>query len=240
MKVDIYTDGACSGNPGPGGAGFVLLIDGIKQTHGAKGYRRTTNNRMELQSVVEGLLAAYRTIKQLDGDPRSPYTEVTIYSDSQLFVNCINKGWGKKSNMDIWKRIESGFAVFNNVSVVKVKGHADNKYNNEADLLAVAGSKNPTFTDEVYEKENPNMSDVKAESVRPSIIPVPKPQIVNVHFFGQNTPDSRKIKIDLDNGTVVEIIPVHGGFEQCGCTHAEAQVTVDYANKYVKWLNGLK
>ena len=139
-KVTIYTDGACSGNPGPGGYGAVLLF-----THGEKsyrkeisgGFRRTTNNRMEIFSVIAGLEAL-----------KEP-CEALIYSDSQYVVDAVEKGWAarwrannwmrnKKEpalNVDLWERMLSLLSA-HKVSFHWVKGHAGHPENERCDELA--------------------------------------------------------------------------------------------------------
>ena len=136
-KVIIYTDGACSGNPGKGGYAAILKYKQIeKEICGAED--ETTNNRMELMAVIKGLEAL-----------KEP-CEAEIYSDSQYVVSAMNEGWldgwrkngwktaGKKAvkNPDLWQRL-SELTEIHKVSFVKVKGHADNEYNNRCDELAV-------------------------------------------------------------------------------------------------------
>ena len=136
-KVTVYTDGACSGNPGRGGWGAVLIYKGTeKELSGAE--PMTTNNRMELLSVITALEAL-----------KEP-CEVDLYTDSQYVANAINlrwldswqkKGWKRKGgdvkNPDLWMKLvpllEKHKVTFN-----WVKGHADNEYNNRCDRLAVA------------------------------------------------------------------------------------------------------
>ena len=136
--IEIYTDGACSGNPGPGGWGVVLLYQGNKKE--LSGYQpETTNNRMELFAAIQGLAAL-----------REP-CEVTLYSDSSYLINAFEKHWldnwqrngwktSSKSpveNQDLWKLLL--LHVKNHrVRFVKVKGHSDNAYNNRCDEMAVA------------------------------------------------------------------------------------------------------
>lgn len=136
-KVIIYTDGACSGNPGPGGYAAVLMYNGReKEIVGAE--KDTTNNKMEMMAVIKGLEAL-----------KFP-CEVTIYSDSSYVVDSIEKGWiygwkkkgwiksDKKpvKNVELWERLLELMNI-HKVSFVKVKGHADNEYNNRCDRLAV-------------------------------------------------------------------------------------------------------
>jgi len=135
-KVTIYTDGACSGNPGPGGWGAMLMYGKtVREISG--GAPATTNNRMELSAAIEALAAL-----------KEPCT-VDLYSDSSYLVNAINEGWlkrwtanrwktaAKKSveNIDLWKRILE-LTDRHRVMFHKVKGHSDNPYNNRCDELA--------------------------------------------------------------------------------------------------------
>ena len=139
--VTIYTDGACSGNPGPGGWAALLLFNGRERVvTGAE--KDTTNNRMELAAVVESL----RVLKE-------PCT-VSVHTDSAYIANAFNDGWidnwqrrgwmtaGKKpvKNQDLWKDLLRLMAQ-HEVSFVKVKGHADDELNNRVDRLAVEALK---------------------------------------------------------------------------------------------------
>lgn len=141
-KVTIYTDGACSGNPGVGGWGAVLMYNGMeKRISGAE--EQTTNNRMELFAVISALECL-----------KEP-CEVTLYSDSAYTVNSFVNGWiydweksnwkkaDKKDvlNSDLWKRLLA-LTRLHKVTFVKVKGHADNEYNNVCDKLATDAVKN--------------------------------------------------------------------------------------------------
>ncbi len=134
--VMIYTDGACSGNPGPGGWGAVLFY-GAHKKEISGGDKATTNNRMEIQAVIEGLALL-----------KEPCT-VKVYSDSAYVVNCFQKGWihgwlrngwknSKKEpveNQDLWKQLWELMGK-HKVEYVKVKGHSDNEWNNRCDELA--------------------------------------------------------------------------------------------------------
>lgn len=137
-KVTIYTDGACSGNPGKGGWGAILIYgDAVKEISG--GEDNTTNNRMELKAVIEGLKAL-----------KSP-CDVEIYSDSAYVVNAFTQKWidnwiknnwksaDKKSvkNVDLWQELLVLIKT-HNVTFKKVKGHSDNELNERCDKLAKA------------------------------------------------------------------------------------------------------
>lgn len=125
--IKIYADGACRGNQNTtniGGYGVVLIYkDSIKELNNA--FQDTTNNRMEILSVIEGL----KSLKRFD-------IPVEIYSDSQYVVNTINNGWRKNANLDLWAELDRLIEKFDSVKFIKVKGHSDNNYNNRADKLA--------------------------------------------------------------------------------------------------------
>lgn len=134
-KIDLYTDGACSGNPGIGGWGAILIYNKIEKILSG-GEENTTNNRMELTAVIKGLQALKEGCK------------VNIYSDSAYVVNAFLQGWvdnwlennwksskGQVQNIDLWQQL---LEVLNKHEVkwFKVKGHADNVNNNRCDKLA--------------------------------------------------------------------------------------------------------
>ncbi len=136
-NVVMYTDGACSGNPGPGGYAAILIYNGIeKEISGNE--LSTTNNKMELLAVISGLKALKEKCN------------VTIYSDSAYVVNAVEKGWltsWKKNNwiksdkkqvknIDLWEELLE-LMNFHHVQFKKVKGHANDVYNNRCDKLAV-------------------------------------------------------------------------------------------------------
>lgn len=136
-QIKIYTDGACSGNPGPGGWGAVLFYqDKMKEISG--GEADTTNQRMELKAVIEALKAL-----KVEG------WEVTVYSDSAYFVNAVQQDWlsrwqqngwknSKKepvANQDLWLELIQMMKK-NHLNVEKVKGHAGNEWNERCDELA--------------------------------------------------------------------------------------------------------
>jgi ribonuclease HI len=153
-QVTIYTDGACSGNPGPGGYGTILK-SGKHERELAQGYRRTTNNRMELMAVVAGLKILTRPCS------------VTLYSDSRYVVDGIEKGWAKSWQARGWKKADKQPArnadlwglileltSKHRVKLVWVKGHASNPGNNRCDELAVTASKSADLiVDQGYEVE---------------------------------------------------------------------------------------
>lgn len=146
--ISIYTDGASRGNPGPGGYGIVMKYGELRKEFW-EGFKLTTNNRMELLSVI----VALESLKK-EGSP------VTIYSDSKYVVDSVEKkwvfGWEKKSfakakNADLWIRFLRIYRK-HHVKFVWVKGHASNVENNRCDELAVAASfKNNLKTDTGYE-----------------------------------------------------------------------------------------
>ena len=135
-KVIIYTDGACSGNPGPGGWGAILMYKGAKKEISG-GCKETTNNIMEITAVVEALKCL-----KIESD-------VQVYSDSAYTVNAFNQGWiynwmkngwktsGKDpvKNKELWQELYA-LTKKHKVEFIKVKGHADNEFNNRCDEMA--------------------------------------------------------------------------------------------------------
>jgi ribonuclease HI len=148
-EVVIYTDGAASGNPGPGGYGVVMLYKGHEKTI-AEGFKRTTNNRMELLAVIVALEAM-----------KSNNLPIRIYSDSKYVVDAIEQGWlnnwekkgfKKTKNPDLWVRFLKIYRNFNDIRFNWVKGHANDALNNRADKLAVDASKSSNLKiDEGYD-----------------------------------------------------------------------------------------
>ena len=139
-EVTIYTDGACSGNPGPGGYGAILIYNGVEKEISG-GMESTTNNQMEMLGVIKSLELLKEKCK------------VTLYSDSAYVINAINNKWiyswkknnwiksdkKKAKNIELWEKILE-LIEKHDITFVKVKGHADNEYNNRCDKLAVMES----------------------------------------------------------------------------------------------------
>jgi ribonuclease HI len=145
--IELYTDGASRGNPGPGGYG-VVLKSGHHRKELSGGFELTTNNRMELLAVITGL----ETLRKAG-------SEVTVYSDSSYVCDAVNKGWlfgwesknfsGKK-NSDLWLRFLKIYRK-HKVKFVWIKGHAGHQENERCDTLAVEASKEPLLKkDEGY------------------------------------------------------------------------------------------
>ena len=139
--VTLYTDGACSGNPGPGGWGAILMFGPHKkELSGGEGH--TTNNRMELTGVIAGLEALKEPCR------------VELYSDSKYVIDALSKGWARgwkargwvkadkkpALNPDLWERLLQ-LCDYHQVNLHWVKGHAENPYNNRCDEMAVAESR---------------------------------------------------------------------------------------------------
>lgn len=149
--IEIYTDGASSGNPGPGGYG-VILRSGDHYKELSAGYRKTTNNRMELLAVITGIEAL-----------KKPNQEIMIYSDSKYVIDAIEKKWlyswyqkgfKDKKNKDLWLRYIE-VSKPHRIRFNWVKGHAGHPENERCDELAVAASKQPSLLiDSVFEVES--------------------------------------------------------------------------------------
>ena len=151
MMIELFTDGASSGNPGPGGYGAILR-SGNHYKEMSAGFRKTTNNRMELMAVIVGL----ETIKK-------PAQTVMIYSDSKYVIDSVEKkwvfGWVKKGfagkkNKDLWVRFLTVYQK-HEVKFTWIKGHAGHIENERCDVLAVQAAKQrELLIDEVFELEN--------------------------------------------------------------------------------------
>ncbi|MBS1735423.1 MAG: ribonuclease HI [Bacteroidetes bacterium] len=155
QKVIIYTDGAASGNPGPGGYG-VVMIWGKHLKKFSKGYRLTTNNRMELMAVIAALKMLKRTGLQIE-----------IFTDSNYVVKAIKEGWLKNwirngfkkgtkqiKNKDLWTEYAS-LAPTHKINLNWVKGHADNEMNNLCDELATSAARGKSLPPDIgYEAIN--------------------------------------------------------------------------------------
>ncbi len=140
-EIEIYTDGACSGNPGPGGYGVILKYKGIEKELSG-GEAETTNNRMEMTAVIEGLSAL-----------KEPCS-VKLYSDSKYVIDAVTEGWAVKwqangwvkgdkkpaLNSDLWEKL-LGLLKIHKVEFIWVKGHAGHPENERCDSMAVAESK---------------------------------------------------------------------------------------------------
>lgn len=140
-EVILYTDGACSGNPGPGGWGALLIWNGNEKELSG-GEPNTTNNRMEMKAIIEG----FRALKEK--------CHVKVHSDSALIINAFNQNWIKNwqkrgwrksnkkpvENQDLWKEMLKVMEA-HHVDWIKVKGHSTNELNNRVDRIAVAASK---------------------------------------------------------------------------------------------------
>ncbi len=150
MKVNIYTDGACSGNPGKGGYGIVMEWVGKPyQKEFSQGFRKTTNNRMELLAVIVAL-----ELLKVEG------LEVTVISDSKYVIDAVEKGWvfgwqkkgfKDKKNPDLWRRFLKVYPK-HKIKFQWVKGHNNHPQNERCDALAVAAAQQPNLmVDKAFE-----------------------------------------------------------------------------------------
>lgn len=137
--ITMFTDGAASGNPGPGGLGVVLIMGPLRKEI-SEGYLKTTNNRMELLAVIRGLEAI-----------KWEKARVNIYTDSKYVSDAINKGWlygwekknfQNRKNPDLWKRFLQLYRK-HNIEINWIKGHSNHPENERCDRLAVGAYKKP-------------------------------------------------------------------------------------------------
>jgi len=154
MIIEMYSDGACSGNPGPGGIGVVIMAGSAKKEISI-GYKHTTNNRMEILAVIEGL-------RFLNKQNTIQITQINIYSDSAYVINTFEKKWinawqrlgwktqnkGAVKNADLWRQLLDEIGD-KKINWIKVKGHADNEYNNRCDKLAVEAYKTGNLIEDI-------------------------------------------------------------------------------------------
>lgn len=147
QTIYLYTDGAASGNPGPGGWGAVLVC-GTHRKELSGGYRLTTNNRMELLAVIRGLEA----IKWKDATVR-------IYSDSTYVVKTVTENWKRKKNQDLWARFDAVREGFN-LEFNWIKGHAGHPENERCDRLAVKA-----YSEGVLEEDNAYVESIETENI---------------------------------------------------------------------------
>ena len=127
-RLIIYTDGSCLHNPGPGGWGAIVLRDNGEPARFSGSHPHTTNNRMELTAAIKGLEAT------------PPGSAVALYSDSQYLVNTMTKNWKRRKNHDLWEQLDS-LAGTREVIWYWIYGHAGDRWNEEADRLAVSAMK---------------------------------------------------------------------------------------------------
>lgn len=158
-EITIYTDGAASGNPGPGGYG-VVLKSGKHRLEKSEGFRLTTNNRMELLAVITGLEAL-----------KIPGSKVVIYTDSKYVADSVTKGWvfnweakgfKKKKNPDLWMRFLKVYRK-HNVRFIWIKGHANNTENEICDRLAVEAYKGTGLLEDAGYKPDEKEDDLNFE-----------------------------------------------------------------------------
>lgn len=149
MEIEIYTDGACSGNPGPGGFGVIVKHKGKIVKKYSKGYRLTTNNRMEL-------MAAIFALSKVEGDQQ----DISLFSDSKYLTDAINQRWIDKwiktnfigvKNSDLWKKFLILYKK-HKIELYWIRGHFGHYENEECDKLATSALRNAKNIDHGYEK----------------------------------------------------------------------------------------
>ena len=146
-RIQLYSDGACSGNPGPGGYGVILKYNEHEKEFSA-GYKSTTNNRMEMMAIIVGL------------ESLNEVCQVDVYSDSKYIVDAVNQGWALKWEANNWKRNKKEMAKNidlwirlldllekHKVTMNWVKGHAGHPQNERCDELAAAAAAEPSLID---------------------------------------------------------------------------------------------
>lgn len=162
-EITIYTDGACSGNPGPGGYGCVLRYNKNRRELSG-GFRKTTNNRMEIIAAVKGLESLKYPCR------------IELYSDSKYLVNAIEKGWAKRwkannwmrtkteeaKNPDLWEKMLDLCSI-HQIKFIWVKGHASNEENNRCDELAVEATSGSDLPIDAGYEDEPKVENSQLE-----------------------------------------------------------------------------
>ena len=153
MIIEIYTDGSCLGNPGPGGWAF-LLRTGSKEIRKSGGQIYTTNNRMEMLAVIEGLREVHEKFTKAKEE-----AQIKIYSDSSLVVKTMTDNWKRKKNLDLWEEL-APLVMELNISWNWVKGHAGHEENEDCDVRAQREARKQ----EKLVRENPDLAQPPAEA----------------------------------------------------------------------------
>ncbi len=148
--TELYTDGACKGNPGPGGWGVVIVENGKRATHSGGPVPNTTNQRMEVQAAIEALSRV------------KPGSQATLYSDSVYVVNTMTKGWKRRVNNDLWDKLDSLVAK-RDIRFKWVKGHAGHPVQELADRLASAAAELTVAGGAPEADEQPRLSHLDDE-----------------------------------------------------------------------------
>jgi len=136
-KIDIYTDGSCIGNPGPGGWAAIIQYDGKEIKISGKS-KDTTNNRMEMTAIIKAL--EYLHDKTEFTQEELQKYQITVFSDSNLLIQTLTQGWKRKANLDLWSKIDK-LRAWLSITWTWVKAHDTNHYNNLVDKLAFQEAK---------------------------------------------------------------------------------------------------
>jgi len=130
MKIELFTDGSCLGNPGPGGFCAVIKKDNTITKIIKGGAPSTTNNRMEMSAIIAGLYFLHKNLPAI--------RTCKVYSDSSLVISTLNDGWKRKKNLDLWEKLDHLVKLFDRISWKWIKGHAGHPENTLADKTALA------------------------------------------------------------------------------------------------------
>tara|TARA_Y100001970_G_scaffold164563_1_gene201058 strand:- start:2498 stop:3376 length:879 start_codon:yes stop_codon:yes gene_type:complete len=224
--ITIYTDGSCLGNPGPGGWGAIIIYPDGKEKELSGSDLDTTNNRMELQSVIEAL-------DFLESD-----SVIEVFSDSLYVINTITKGWKKKANMELWNELENVIQKHSNISWNWVKGHSGDFYNEKVNDIAQGKAEmvKKNNLSHINEEGSVQMVDVgkKSDSERSAIakgfVKVSKEIISQV--IAANNPKGDVLSISRIAGIMAakrtpELIPL---CHQIDLNHVEITIDIDESN----------
>lgn len=231
--INIYTDGACSGNPGPGGIGVVILTPDNGCFRFSEGFVKTTNNRMEIMAVIRAFERLRDFVDLMDED------KIVVHTDSQLVVGTQSGKFRKRKNIDLWNRLSDADASLRrnvyifSIDYVKVVGHSGDPYNEVSDSLAQAASRKETaemVTDSGYGPEaDDDQGPLDEKFIRNSS---PCKVVLN----GWGSVSSRYAEFLFPDGaTIVAVgVPVSPGYALTGSVDRH----IDVPEAIVNWLNG--
>jgi ribonuclease HI len=213
-KIVIYTDGSCLGNPGAGGWGTLIFVDG-REVILKGGEPDTTNNRMEMVAVLNAL----EWLVENNGG-----REVEIYSDSSLVIKSVTEGWKRKKNHDLWEQFDKALDDLKDVKIEWhwVKGHANNEFNERVDKIAVEESKKqPSGVKTVKKTGNGYYCNKCKKETKGMLSLLPDSEMIRVDcdncgsyiMFAENTPENFKIakkRILLTKKQLEEVVEIKG------------------------------
>ena len=232
----IYVDGACSGNPGKGGVGAVIITPDQETLEVSFGFRRTTNQRMEILAAA----IALETVLEED----IPCEEVVVRTDSQYVVETMAGRFRVKSNQDLWDRLRKAVANQGRVKVTfeKVSGHSGDAFNEKADRLAVKAYRSAFLNEDVghVPRFAPDKSDGEYRLPPSEVKTDVEPHIVNLVLSNDGQKTCRSIQVNFSDGKSVTAVPGEGegGYRLSGSLEHMPAAGRRLDEYLLRWLHG--